>query len=183
MVTTLSINFNHEFLTACISGDVQRQRQLYDTFAPTMFSICLRYANDYHQAEDILQEGFIKVFSRLDRFRYEGSFEGWMKRIFVHTAIEHYRKSLKINNLEEISTLEDFITPPIAIHQLQAADLIKLIQKLAPGYRTIFNLYAIEGYSHKEISKLLNITIGTSKSQLSRARIALQQQIKALELA
>lgn len=182
MVTTLSNSFNREFLAACIGGDVQRQRQLYDTFAPTMFAICLRYAKDYHQAEDILQEGFVKAFSRLDNFRHEGSFEGWLKRIFVHTAIEQYRKALKLNNLADIGACEDLVTPPLALANLQATDLIKLIQGLSPGYRTIFNLYAIEGYSHKEIGALLNISTGTSKSQLARARASLQRRIKDLQL-
>lgn len=182
MVTTIPLTFNQEFLNACIRGDMQRQRQLYDVFSPTMFGICLRYANDYHQAEDILQEGFIKVFSRLDRFRHEGSFEGWLKRIFVNTAIENYRKSLKFNQLEELPDANHFITPPSAPEDLQAADLLQLIRELAPGYRTVFNLYAIEGYTHKEISELLDISVGTSKSQLARARIALQQRVNALQL-
>lgn len=182
MVTTLATPFNAAFLSDCIRGDVQRQQQLYDTFAPTMFGICLRYAGDYHRAEDILQEGFIKVFSRLDRFRHEGSFEGWLKRIFVHTAIEHYRKSLKFNDVEDPDTLEQLVSPAVALSDLQASDLLQLVQELSPGYRTVFNLYAIEGYSHKEISALLSISVGTSKSQLARARLSLQKRITELKL-
>ncbi|MFK7932325.1 MAG: RNA polymerase sigma factor [Saprospiraceae bacterium] len=182
MVTSIPINFNREFLGACIQGDAQRQKALYDTFSPTMFAICLRYANDYHHAEDILQEGFIKVFKRLNRFRYEGSFEGWLKKIFVHTAIEHYRKSLKFSGLEEVNTLDKHTDAPLAQTDLQAADLIQLVQQLAPGYRTVFNLYAIEGYSHKEISSMLKISVGTSKSQLARARTTLQRRVNQLKL-
>jgi len=182
MVATLPLQFDRHFLTACIQGDVQRQKELYEVFAPTMFGICLRYASDYHQAEDILQEGFIKVFTHLDRFRHEGSFEGWLKRVFINTAIEHYRRSLKFNQLEDLTQVVQTVEEPTAHEELQVDDLLQLIQELAPGYRTVFNLYAIEGYSHKEIGKLLNISVGTSKSQLARARLALQQRVKALHL-
>lgn len=180
MVAQISVPpvFDRKFITACIEGDLHLQRQLYNSFSPTMFGICLRYSADYHSAEDILQEGFIKVFSRLDGFRHEGSFEGWMKRIFVNTAIEYYRKGLKFNQLSDLEVVQDFVAEDDAFQNLLAKDLLMLIQKLPTGYRTIFNLYAIEGYSHREISELLNISVGTSKSQLARARLALQKKVR-----
>lgn len=182
MVAQISASqiFDRAFITACIKGDLQLQRQLYDSFSPTMFGICLRYAADYHSAEDILQEGFIKVFSRLDGFRHEGSFEGWMKRIFVNTAIEYYRKSLKFNQMSDLDSVQEFVAEDHTFQNLLTQDLLTLIQKLPTGYRTIFNLYAIEGYNHREIGELLHISIGTSKSQLARARLSLQKQVNAL---
>ncbi|MEM9822328.1 MAG: RNA polymerase sigma factor [Bacteroidota bacterium] len=169
-----------QLLEQCITGQPQSQKLLYEYFAPKMFGICLRYASDYHQAEDILQEGFIKVFHNLHRFRREGSFEGWLKRIFINTSIEYYRRSS--NNytmpLKEEALALNFNGK--AISNLRHQDLLEVIQRLPRGYRTVFNLYAIEGYSHKEIAKMLGINEGTSKSQLARARnhlkILIQQQ-------
>lgn len=169
------------FLEECIAGQPQSQKLLYEYFAPKMFGICLRYASDYHQAEDILQEGFIKVFNNLHRFRREGSFEGWLKRIFINTSIEYYRKSANNYTLplvEEILTV-DFSGK--AISNLRHQDLLKVIQDLPTGYRTVFNLYAIEGYSHKEIAQMLKIREGTSKSQLARARNLLKKLIQQQE--
>ena len=167
-----------QLIKGCIEGQRAYQQFLYNTFASTMFGICLRYASDYQTAEDILQEGFVKVFKNLDRFRGEGSFEGWMKRIFINTAIEYHRKSLRhINH----SALDDqhlqYSFSPEAIQQLFKEDLLKLLQSLPVGYRTVFNLYAIEGYNHREIGEMLNISEGTSKSQLARARAYLKKLI------
>ncbi len=166
-----------DVLSRCISGDRASHEMLYRHFSPKMFGLCLRYSDNYHNAEDILQEGFIKVFNKLDRFRGDGSFEGWMKRIFVNTAIEYYRKSLKHTHTIEP---EDHISGGVnatVISKLAAEELINLIQKLPSGYRTIFNMYAIEGYSHNEIATMLNISDGTSKSQLARARKSLRNMI------
>lgn len=170
---------DQQTLKHCIAGRRDAQELLYNYFAPTMFGICLRYASDYHSAEDILQEGFIKVFNNIDRFRGEGSFEGWMKRIFINTAIEYYRKATHYSYVD-IELAADQSTKEVALQNLMKDDLLKVIQQLTPGYRTVFNLYAIEGYSHKEIGKMLNISDGTSKSQLARARMALKRLIKAI---
>jgi len=168
-----------DVLKACIAGRRASQDLLYHHFAPRMFGICLRYAHDHPTAEDLLQEGFIKVFNKLDMYRYEGSFEGWMKRIFINTAIEHYRKASNRKFFVEIENAEDLSLNNSALDDLVASDLMKIVQKLPNGYRTVFNLYAIEGYNHKEISKMLGISEGTSKSQLARARATLKTKIKS----
>lgn len=170
---------SQDILEACIKGNTHSQKILYDIFAPTMFGICLRYANDFHQAEDLLQEGFIKVFSKLDLYKNKGSFEGWMKRIFINTAIEHYRKNVKLNHLSVLQEAQAHTIESDALQNLVQQDLLEMIQRLPLGYRTVFNLYAIEGYNHREIGELLNISTGTSKSQLARARSALQKMVKA----
>ena len=169
-----------ELVDGCIRGKRNCQDALYRSFSPKMFGICLRYANDYHSAEDILQEGFIKVFHNIDRFRKEGSFEGWMKRIFINTAIEYYRKSTNHNGHAELEKVDLKHIPETALENLAKQDLLKLVQRLSPGYRAVFNLYVIEGYSHKEIAALLEISEGTSKSQLARSRGLLRKMVKTL---
>lgn len=182
MVTNIhSIGISEEALRqGCIDGRADYQRLLYDYFSPRMFGICLRYANDYHHAEDILQEGFIKIFRNMDKFRGDGSFEGWIKKIFINTAIEHYRKS--VNHIGHAELEPDSVIRHIsekATDNLAAQDLMKLVQQLSPGYRTIFNLYVIEGYSHKEIADTMGISEGTSKSQLARARNILKKMVES----
>ncbi|MBX7139594.1 MAG: sigma-70 family RNA polymerase sigma factor [Chitinophagales bacterium] len=153
------------------------QEELYRIFSPKMFAICMRYCSNYQEAEDLLQEGFIKVFGNISRFRNEGSFEGWMKRIFVNTAIEGFRKNHFLNNMMEVEEMKNDIVQEDDFHQLSAADLLRMVQALSPGYRTVFNLYAIEGYNHQEIADMLGISVGTSKSQLARARYILQKMV------
>ncbi len=177
---TLSSTLVQQLIKDCIAGERSQQEHLYKYFAPRMFGICLRYAKDYPQAEDILQEGFIKVFNNLNRFRAEGSFEGWMKRIFINTAIEYYRKSSQRIVIYESDSLPELALDSQIISKLAMDELLQLIQQLPFGYRTVFNLFVIEGYSHKEIAAMLNISEGTSKSQLARARNNLQQSINAL---
>ncbi len=168
-----------ELLRGCAAGKREYQEYMYSHYSPKMFGICLRYAGDYHSAEDILQDGFIKVFGNLDRYRGEGSFEGWLKRIFVNTAIEHYRKQFRFEstttNLESSTATMEI--PDDTFGRLAANELLDLIQKLSPGYRAVFNMYVLEGFSHKEISDILKISEGTSKSQLARARTILQKLV------
>ena len=164
-------------LAGCLKGESRSQELLYKNFAPTMFAICLRYAADHPQAEDMLQEGFIKVFQNLGRFRNEGSFEGWMKRIFVNTAFEWLRKHGVMNRVMDVEFFAEEIIQQDAFDELSKNDLVRMIQNLSPGYRTVFNLFAIEGYSHKEIAVMMNISEGTSKSQFSRARYLLQKMV------
>jgi RNA polymerase sigma factor (sigma-70 family) len=167
-----------DLIAGCIAGDRKMQEELYNRFAPKMYAVCLRYANNTEDAQDLLQEGFIKVYKNLHRFRAEGSFEGWIRRVFINSSIEHYRrKSAKLSTVsdKEESTIED--TDISALDNLAEKDIINLIQDLSPGYRTVFNLYVVEGYSHKEIGELLNISEGTSKSQLARAKAILQKKV------
>lgn len=150
------------------------QYELYQRFAPKMYGVCLRYATGAEEAQDMLQEGFIKIFKKLESFRGEGSFEGWIRRIFVNTAIEHFRRK---NYLQPITEREEATVEGkylSVLDDLAARDIIGLVQQLSPGYRTVFNMYVVEGYTHKEIADSLGISEGTSKSQLSRAKLILQ---------
>lgn len=166
-----------DMLAGCINGERKMQEYFYNSYSSKMYSICLRYASDSAEAEDMLQEGFIKAFNNLGKFRNEGSFEGWLKRIFVNVAIEFFRKKQRRNVFQDEEELKFELIQEDAFHNLAAADLLKMIQMLSPGYRTVFNLYAIEGYSHQEIAAMLKINEGTSKSQLSRARFLLQKMV------
>ncbi len=166
-----------EIIEGCIKGERKFQELLYHTFSSKMFAVCLRYSNEYAGAEDLLQDGFIKVFKNIDKFRSEGSFEGWIRRIFVNNSIEYFRKKANLYVVQETEALTYEYYDDNAIQKLMKEDLMKIIQSLSTGYRTIFNLYVIEGYSHKEIGEMLNITEGTSKSQLARARYLLQKKV------
>ncbi|HQO48983.1 MAG TPA: sigma-70 family RNA polymerase sigma factor [Bacteroidales bacterium] len=167
-----------QLLTACRNGDRKAQKMLFEMFAPKMYGVCLRYAKDEDTAQDYLQEGFIRVFSHLGNFRHEGSLEGWVRRIIVNTALEKLRKTdIFKNSLEVETALNKASDGAQVIDQINTADLLQLIQSLPSGFRTVFNLYAIEGYTHQEIGDLLRISEGTSKSQYSRARQWLQQRI------
>jgi RNA polymerase sigma-70 factor (ECF subfamily) len=139
-----------------------------------MFGVCLRYAGNTDEAEDVLQEGFIKIFKKIDSFRSEGSFEGWIRRIFVNTAIENFRRKTylqPISEKEEVTVEGQYLS---VLDDLAEKDIIRLVQQLSPGYRTVFNMYVVEGYTHKQIADILGISEGTSKSQLSRAKTILQ---------
>ena len=168
---------DEQLMDGCVRNDRIAQEALYKKYASTMFGICLRYAVDTPQAEDMMQEGFVKVYSHIHQFRREGSFEGWMKRIFVNTAIEWLRRNSQMNQMLDVETTPMNRVQQDDFHKLSAKDLMGLIQLLAPGYRTVFNLYAIEGYSHKEIGELLGISEGTSKSQFARARYMLEKMV------
>ena len=143
-----------------------------------MFGLCLQYANNYDDACDILQDGFIKVFRKLDQFSGKGSFEGWIRRILINTALERYRSQLHLYPLTENVMTGDEMMYEEVFEKLSADDLLKLVQDLPPRYRMVFNMYAIEGYPHKEIAEMLGIKVGTSKSNLSRARDILQKKVK-----
>lgn len=168
-------------LEGCRRGDRKAQESLYKTLASRMMGICLRYAKDTFEAEDVLQMGFVKVFQKVSDFRGEGSFEGWVRRIMVNTAIESYRKNLRNLNIVDIDEVYDQPQNTFDMSGLELKDLLKLVQQLSNGYRLVFNMYAIEGYSHKEIAKQLGITEGASKSQLSRARAILKEKIIKME--
>lgn len=167
-----------DLINGCIAGERRMQEMLYQRFSGKMYAVCLRYANNSDDAQDLLQEGFIKVYRNLDKFRKEGSFEGWIRRVFVNTAIEHYRKKVNLNSIgeKEERMIEDGSFT--VLDHLAEKDIIQLVQELSPGYRSVFNMYVIEGYSHKEIGDILNISEGTSKSQLARAKSILQKKVQ-----
>lgn len=162
------------------AGDVRAQEKLYGMYASRMFSVCLRYSKDTTEAEDNLQEGFIKVFSNIKSFRHEGSFEGWVRRIMVNVSLEKFRKRQKMYPVEDISYYDGEQVSNDILANISAQEIIGLIQKLTPRYRMVFNLFVMEGLSHEEISKEMNISVGTSKSNLARARNILKVKVKEL---
>jgi len=168
-----------DLIKGCLEQDRGMQELLYKMYASKMYGVCLRYSGNAEDAGDLLQEGFIKVFNNLSKFRGEGSFEGWIRRIFVNTSIEHFRKKNQLYRLTEVqeNTVED--TDIDAFNSLAVKDILALIQGLSPGYKAVFNLYVVEGYSHKEIAGMLGITEGTSKSQLARAKGVLKKALEA----
>ena len=146
-----------------------------------MKGICLRYSNNETEAEDLLQESFIKAFNKLDTFNNNGALGGWLRKIAVNTALEHYRKNKNKTVVLDLNQVDSLI-PDNAIESLELEDLLKKIQSLPTGFRTVFNLYAVEGYNHREIGEMLSISEGTSKSQYSRARVLLRDMIAQDEL-
>ena len=172
-----------KLLNACRANNGSAQKVLYKRFSPTMFGICLRYAPDYHTAEDILQDGFVKVFRNIQKFRGDGSLEGWIKRIFVNTAIEQYRKAAKLHRFTSLDLVLENSFEDQSLLNMEHNELLTLIQRLPDGYRLVFNLYTIEGYTHEEIAKELNVKIGTSKSQLARAKKYLRKLIQAQKIS
>jgi RNA polymerase sigma-70 factor (ECF subfamily) len=165
-------------IKGCISEKRKDQERLFNLFSDEMFGVCLYYSKDYTEAEDTLHEGFMKVFQKIGQFSGKGSIAGWIKRIMINTALEKYRKQHHLYAITDKFEFDEDIDRTNVIDELSAKDLINLIRELSPKYRMVFNLYAIEGYSHKEISKMLGISEGTSKSNLARARYALQKKVK-----
>ncbi|MDX1477204.1 MAG: sigma-70 family RNA polymerase sigma factor [Saprospiraceae bacterium] len=166
----------------CKEGNRKAQKELYDHFAGRMFFLCQRYAKDQTEAQDMLQEGFVRLFGNLEKFEGKGSFEGWARRIFVNTAIKYYHRVRKHNGHDELGHAEAQKIDPDALSSLHEQELLGLVQELPEGYRAVFNLYAIEGYSHKEIADLLEIQESTSRSQLVKARKLLQMKIHNLQI-
>jgi RNA polymerase sigma-70 factor (ECF subfamily) len=165
-------------LKACLKGDRRSQQQLYQLFVAKLYGVCLRYSDNEEEAKEILQEGFIKIFTNLKQFKNKGSLEGWMRRIMINTAMEYFRKNSNFLLYDNDTKLESVqVKYEHVIEDLNKKDLLKMIQDLTPQYRMVFNLYAIEGYSHQEIAEILNISEGTSKSNLSRARALLKRRI------
>ena len=169
-----------DLIAACVRGEHRAQRQLYDLLAGLMLTVCRRYLKRREDAEEALLLGFAKMFRALPNYRFEGSFEGWVRRIMVNEALMQLRqRELLTVSFEEFVQPENLaVTAATAETQLQAEDLLSLLATLPSGYRTVFNLYALEGYGHQEIAGLLGISEGTSKSQLSKARALLQRRIQ-----
>jgi RNA polymerase sigma factor (sigma-70 family) len=169
-------------IEGCISGNPRAQKQLYDKFSGKMMGVCLRYCSNMDEAEDALQEGFVKVFTKISEFKRDGSFEGWIRRIMVNTSLDLLRKSKKHAFNASIDDVNVNLTDgETALNQLAAEDLLMLLSKLPAGYRVVFNMFAIEGFSHKEIAEHLGVTESTSKSQYSRARAFLKESLERLE--
>ncbi|MBW3467233.1 RNA polymerase sigma factor [Arthrospiribacter ruber] len=166
-----------DLLKGCLKGERKAQQQLYEQYSGKFLAICIRYVKDRDLAEDVMIEGFMKIFEKLTQFEEKGSFEGWMKRIIVTQSLLTLRNN---KNLNMEVTMDSTLQVSDAIYELthlETSELLELIKELPVGYRTVFNLYAIEGYSHAEIADLLGITESTSKSQLNRARNVLKQKI------
>lgn len=166
-----------DIIHKCREENSNAQTALYRMFSSRMYGVCLRYSKNSAEAEDVLQEGFVRVFSKIKQFEFKGSFEGWMRRIMVNTALEKFRKHDRLYPVEEMSIFESTEWVEETISLITAEDLMKMIQELPPRYRMVFNLFAIEGYSHQEIAEMMEITEGTSKSNLSRAREILQKRV------
>lgn len=168
-------------IKACIKGDRKAQKKLYLQFADRLYGVALRYAQNTDDAKDILQEGFIKIFNNLSQFKNEGSFEGWMRKVIVNTALERLRKQNRMWLMDEFTVLESTVyNYEHILEDLNEKELIKIVQELSPKYKMVFNLYVIEGYSHKEIADKLQISEGTSKSNLSRAKEILKEKVEKL---
>jgi RNA polymerase sigma-70 factor (ECF subfamily) len=164
-------------ISECIAGNQKAQAKLYQQFAPKMFGVCLRYARDLSEAEDNLQEGFIKVFTNLKSFRNDGSLEGWIRRIMINVSLEKIRKQRLLFPVEDVAIYDSVNFSDDVIAKISADDLLKLVQQLPPPYRLVFNLYVTEGMSHEEIANEMSITKGTSKSNLARAREILKRKV------
>ncbi len=165
-----------DLIEQCKRDNRRAQRALYDKYSPKMYGVCKRYLKSREDAEDVLLEGFYKVFDKIDSFKHKGSFEGWIRRIMVNQALMFLRKKHNFNMTVEISNI-DVKTELTAQDSLEAKDILDLLNKLPIGYRTVFNLYVIEGYKHREIGEILGISINTSKSQLILAKKRLQKLI------
>ncbi len=163
----------------CLKGNPKAQKAFFDKFAPKMMTVCLRYMKSSEESEDMLQDGMIKVFHYLDRYKNEGSLEGWIRRIIVNTCLDQIRKNSKLIGVQSTDDVEYKLTSDDKIlEHMAAAELLSLIQKMPDGYRVVFNMFAIEGFSHQEIAQHLNITESTSKSQYLRARAYLRERIE-----
>ena len=170
-----------QLAAACQEGNTQAQKQLFDVLSPKMMALCLRYMGSREEAEDVLQEGFITLFTKIDSYQGAGSFEGWARRIFVNTALMHLRRTDALGlseNLEEARNL--FTQEATPVQKMGYSELMRMISTLPPDARTVFNMYIVEGYSHKEIAKELGCTEATSRSKLQRARLRLQEMMKEL---
>ena len=170
-----------KIIEGCKKGQRSFQKLLYDKYAPVLMGICMRYAYSTDEAEDVLQDSFVKIFKEISKFEKKGSFEGWLKRIVINTAITNYRKNQKRYNQQEIDSYnQQFHSTSMYETDYTHEELLKIIQELPDGYRIVFNLYAIEGYKHKEIAEILGIDVTTSKSQYSRAKKAIRKKMEEI---
>jgi RNA polymerase sigma-70 factor (ECF subfamily) len=179
---TVAEIFDLKLIESCMKGDRASQKVLYDRLAPRMFPLCIRYVGDRVLAEDILQDGFVTLFTHLDNYKGDGSFEGWARKIFVTTALMSLRKKDALKMSDELDVARGMKSENVTqMQNIGYKELMKLVMTLPPGFRTVFNMYAIEGFTHKEIGDMLGISETTSRTQLSRARTWLQNKIKEIE--
>jgi RNA polymerase sigma-70 factor (ECF subfamily) len=173
---------DEKLVKGCLKGDGSAQKELYEKYKIQLFRVCLRYSKDHNEAEDMLQDGFIKIFTDLHQFSFQGPLGAWMRRVVVNVALQHIRKNKRLEILNEpIEAIADeYQTDAEVFSNLNIKTLTKLIQMLPDGYRVVFNMYVIEGYSHKEIAEQLNIQVNTSKSQLSKAKNALKKMLEKI---
>jgi RNA polymerase sigma factor (sigma-70 family) len=170
-----------ELIEGCKAGKRDLQKALYQRYAAKMFSVCLRYTKNREEAEDLLQDGFVKIFTRISQYSGAGSFEGWIRKIMVNVSLEFLRSKKIDYSPKEIEQVpNDAVIDPEALNRIAFQELLQHIRELPAGCQVIFNLYVIEGYNHPEIAKMLNVTTGTSKSQLARARRLLQEKLKGV---
>ena len=177
--TYQGLPYGHQIIIkGCIAGDRASQRRLYDLYAPKMMGVCLWYARNREEAEEVLQDGFVRVFTYIHTYKGQGSFEGWIRKIVVNAALLKYRNKSQLRAIVEYNAEEhDIKESDTVLEILDAKELIKLVQTLSPGYRMVFNLYVLEGLKHREIAELLGISEGTSKSNLADARLILQKAL------
>lgn len=170
-----------QLIEGCLKEDRRFQKELYERYASSLYAVCFRYCKNREEAQDVLHEGFIKAIKNLHNFEGKGSFEGWLRRIMVNTSLELFRKNKHLSVVEDIENADEHSIESKALENMSANELLQLVNALPAGFKVVFNLYAIEGFSHKEIADQLGISVGTSKSQLSRARVSLQNMIKGLD--
>lgn len=166
-----------QLIQNCKKRDIRSQSEIYQLFAGKLFALCLKYSKTKQEAEDNLQDAFITIFKKIDQFKHIGSFEGWMKRIVINTALQSYREKKVLNLVEE--NYPDEVEVEVNESDLSLDFLLKIIQELPERYRMVFNLYVLDGFSHKEIASLMGIAEGTSKSNLSRARLILKEKVES----
>ena len=174
---------DYRLIKECLRKDPKAQERLFNKYASKLYGLCRRYISEDSEAEDVMITAFAKIFQKIDQYKAEGSFEGWMRRIAVNESLTYIRKNKSIYLEVDIEVADEESNLEHLGHELEANDLLAMIDQLPAGYRTVFNLYAIEGYAHKEIADQLGISENTSKSQLSRARSLLQKNLKHRELS
>ncbi len=174
---------NEQLIKACAKGNRQAQKQLFDKYSAKFYLICLRYANSSEEAEDMMQESFIKIYTNIPKYEHIGSFAGWMHRIVVNTAITFYHRNKKHNRNYDYDLVTEKNEDAYGFNSsdFTMEELLNVVKELAPGYKQVFNLYAIEGYKHREIAEMLGIDINTSKSQYSRAKKILQEKLTRIK--
>lgn len=165
-------------IKACKRGKRASQKELYKLYYSYGMSICLRYSKNRQEAQEILNDGFVKVFSNLEKYDLKLSFKAWLRRILINVAIDYYRKHHKHQHTLEIVHNQHFDESPDALHNLSVEEIMKMVHRLSPAYRMVFNLYVVEGYKHQEIAEQLNITVGASKSNLAKARMKLRAMLE-----